>query len=668
MRTSTQRLRSFAVGLSLSLLAVATWAQSDRDIGAVYLPDGSALQLTRIPAGSFSMGSAVTVVDSEADEQVPHTVVIGTDYFLGTYEVTKGQWEAVMGTRPWEENASYLDDPNSPATNVSYNDAQAFLAALNQIALDTAQGDLALSLPTEAEWEYACRAETQTRYYWGDDLSETFILGNAWFEANTVLMSTAYERPVGQWQANAWGLYDMSGNAREWCQDYYSATYYSVSPSLDPTGPDTGTKRVLRGGGWYDGAEICRSACRRSDTPDRRRGLYGFRILTRYDGLPVPTPSPTPTPTPSPIPTPYPSHEFTFTEGLEGWTAFQWPPFSAPGFFTEWGDPGVLGMTATNNEDLVGIWHSPPFEFYAANDGPTLNDTILLQIPKVDGTRIFQVSGRILTNEADPTLVPEVRLRQTALNSQHSDLLSVFSYYDGAYSPTPQGKEYTLYFIPPKTSRVFNCEFDLLGFIPEDSPSAQVMLDWMEVRVAPDNLLHEARLERSYDFTTGTNGWQFYTLEGTFDPASGTYDSDNSRLGIKPADNPNFQFGFWSSTTDPDNNVYIEPGRLYYANFQVGSDIEDPDLVPTFRLRLNTSLFRACQLTTVASTGTAENSPTPGHSRLYTVFLSPGIGVGQYLLSSFDLLAEPGVETLQPGGSVYLERVDIYSVPDDLVE
>jgi formylglycine-generating enzyme required for sulfatase activity len=174
--------------------------------------------------------------------------------------VTQAQWEAVM-----ENNPSRFQGWNHPVENVSWNDVQEFIRRLK-----TKKWDERYRLPTEAEWEYACRAGTTTRYSFGDDANS---LGrHAWHEDN----SRGETHPVGRKEANAWGLYDMHGNVREWVLDWFDD--YSSAGTPDPGEPSPGGSRVYRGGGWNDGARLCRAASRSWGVPDSRRGDLGFRL------------------------------------------------------------------------------------------------------------------------------------------------------------------------------------------------------------------------------------------------------------------------------------------------------------------------------------------------------------------------------------------------------
>jgi formylglycine-generating enzyme required for sulfatase activity/tRNA A-37 threonylcarbamoyl transferase component Bud32 len=207
----------------------------------------------QILEGHFMMGS----VNGEAGEKPVHPVKIGP-FEIGKYELTQEQWQSVMGMNP-----SKTKGANLPVENVSWNDAQEFIKKLN------AENDgYTYRLPTEAEWEYVCRAGSTGDY--AGNLNEM-----AWYSSN----SDNQTHPVGQKKANAWGLHDLHGNVWEWCNDYYDESYYRKSPSVDPSGPSTGTDRVGRGGSWYDKAFSLRSAHRGNAVPDYHDDLLGFRLV-----------------------------------------------------------------------------------------------------------------------------------------------------------------------------------------------------------------------------------------------------------------------------------------------------------------------------------------------------------------------------------------------------
>ena len=238
----------------------------------IMLPGDVPLVLTHVPAGVYRRGRTPNEQDSMEREEPRHQVTLTQDFYMGKYPVTQAQWEAVMDSWPAAPpSEEYGASDDHPAYFVSWEDAQAFIAALNAHISETDQGPATVRLPTEAEWEYACRAGTITRFYWGDDPDYREIDEHAWYLGNE---DTAM--PVGLKTPNAWGLHDMSGNTFEWCQDWYDT--YPSGPVTDPTGPDAGSFRVGRGGAWHRGALFCRSAFRGSFAPDVRQNYLGFRV------------------------------------------------------------------------------------------------------------------------------------------------------------------------------------------------------------------------------------------------------------------------------------------------------------------------------------------------------------------------------------------------------
>ena len=229
---------------------------ADKEI-SVDLASGVKLEMVLVPTGEFLMGTP----GNSGDEQ-QHRVRISNPFYLGKYLVTQEQWEAVMGSNP-----SHFKGPQNPVEDVSWDDCQQFLDKLNA---KPRSGRGKFQLPTEAQWEYACRAGSKTRYCFGDE--ESGLGEYAWYNAN----SGNKTHPVGEKKPNAWGLYDMHGNVWEWCQDWYDGGYYAKSPMDDPAGPATGSDRVIRGGSWDGGARFCRSAYRYFDESGGRGGL-GFR-------------------------------------------------------------------------------------------------------------------------------------------------------------------------------------------------------------------------------------------------------------------------------------------------------------------------------------------------------------------------------------------------------
>jgi formylglycine-generating enzyme required for sulfatase activity len=230
------------------------------------------MKLTLIPAGEFQMGS-----DARDCEKPHHLVKISKLFYLGVYEVTQQQYEKVMGARPWQGKDSVKEGADYPAVFVSHDDAVEFCRRLSK------QEGVEYRLPTEAEWEYACRAGTSTAYSFGDD--EAKLGQYAWYEKNAWLRDEKYAHRVGQKLPNRWGLYDIHGNVWEWCQDWY-APYGSEKVVSDPLGPAQGEYRVLRGGSFCYRTSYVRSAFRRINLPVNRFFNVGFRAARTYNVSP----------------------------------------------------------------------------------------------------------------------------------------------------------------------------------------------------------------------------------------------------------------------------------------------------------------------------------------------------------------------------------------------
>jgi formylglycine-generating enzyme required for sulfatase activity len=214
-----------------------------------------------IPEGSFTMGSPTGESGRDSDER-QHPVTISKPFYLQTTEVTQKQWAQVMGSNP----SSFKDcGDGCPVENVSWDDAQEFIRRLNQKG-----GGKGYRLPSEAEWEYACRARSTGAYWFGDE--EARLGEYAWYSLN----SENKTHPVGTKKPNAWDLFDMHGNVWEWCQDWYGE--YPTSQVTDPTGPEAGEHRVLRGGSWFSYAGGVRSEGRGGDGPGGRIIGIGFRV------------------------------------------------------------------------------------------------------------------------------------------------------------------------------------------------------------------------------------------------------------------------------------------------------------------------------------------------------------------------------------------------------
>lgn len=229
----------------------------------VILPGNVPVEFVLIQPGTFIMGSPSDEVGRHPDEGPIHKVTITKPFYFGKYEVTQQQWETLM-----EENPSlFKGNPNHPVERITWNEAQAFIAKINNLGIGT------FRLPTEAEWEHACRAGTQTRYWWGDDPAYQEVYQTSWFNPIT----HAQTRTVGGKKPNPNGLYDITGNVWEWCQDWKAP--YTEEDQVDPKGPADGKLKVFRGSSWYDEPDMHRSANRHGHAPDERYSTIGFRLV-----------------------------------------------------------------------------------------------------------------------------------------------------------------------------------------------------------------------------------------------------------------------------------------------------------------------------------------------------------------------------------------------------
>jgi formylglycine-generating enzyme required for sulfatase activity len=222
------------------------------------------MELARIPAGEFLMGSAEGDQSAYDSEKPQHRVRITKPFYLGVTPVTQEQYEGVMGQNP----SQFKGEPQRPVERVSWEDAVEFCHRLSEREGQTYR------LPTEAEWEYACRAGSQTKWCFGDD--ESKLTEYAWYRAN----DGGTTHPVKQKRPNAWGLYDMHGNVWEWCHDWYGT--YTGDAATDPQGLARGLHRVVRGGSWDGDASYCPAACRSRDGPSHRSRNLGFRLARQF--------------------------------------------------------------------------------------------------------------------------------------------------------------------------------------------------------------------------------------------------------------------------------------------------------------------------------------------------------------------------------------------------
>ena len=239
---------------------VAQTSVTNSDNITIPVKDGISIDMVRVEAGTFTMGATPEMKNPFDDEKPTHQVTLTNDYYIGKYEVTQALWKAVMGNNPSKHKGD-----NLPVEQVSWNDCQEFISKLNK------KTGRIFRLPTEAEWEYAARGGNKSRgyqYSGSNNLSDV-----AWYDNN----SGSKTHAVGTKQANELGLYDMSGNVYEWCQDWKGK--YSSSSQVNPTGANSGSDRVCRGGCWYYAARLCCSSYRSDDNPYSRRKYVGFRLV-----------------------------------------------------------------------------------------------------------------------------------------------------------------------------------------------------------------------------------------------------------------------------------------------------------------------------------------------------------------------------------------------------
>jgi outer membrane protein assembly factor BamB len=249
------------------------------------------MKLVRVPAGEFLMGSADIDPGRREDEQPRHAVRISNAFYMGVYEVTQGEFEAVMGTNPsafsravmLKDSPAELDCSRFPVDGITWHDAVEFCRRLSDSQAEKRAGRV-YRLPTEAEWEYACRAGTTSVFHFGDTLSSSQANFNGNYPFGDAAQGPFLKRTttVGSYKPNTFGLYDMHGNLHEWCADRFDRDYYRNSPSTDPQGPDKGTSRVIRGGDWYSDGRDCRSAFRYADIPDGTFYALGFRVVCEH--------------------------------------------------------------------------------------------------------------------------------------------------------------------------------------------------------------------------------------------------------------------------------------------------------------------------------------------------------------------------------------------------
>jgi len=239
------------------------------------------MEFVLIPSGSFRMGSPESEKGRDgAGGEIQHTVTLTHPVFMQTTEVTVEQWQSLMGKKLIGRRKGAKD---APVTKVSWKDSQKFIKKLN------AKGEGVYRLPTEAEWEYACRAGSRTAYSWGNKMdcnmamyaNKTGKTDTCKLYIESLKLTPKKPAPVKTYAPNPWGLYDMHGNVWEWCQDWFE-TYHGAD-AIDPQGPRKGTHRVKRGGSWSSSAYGCRSANRALEHPSSRMSNTGFRLVKQAD-------------------------------------------------------------------------------------------------------------------------------------------------------------------------------------------------------------------------------------------------------------------------------------------------------------------------------------------------------------------------------------------------
>jgi formylglycine-generating enzyme required for sulfatase activity len=257
----------------------------------------------RIDPGEFQMGVPDGEKDASGDDIPRHPVTITKPFYLGKYHLQRGQFQSFVKAKEYQtegekagdsstwQKVSFEQTDKHPVVCVNWNDATAFCQwldgkARNQVRRELGSGEWHVMLPTEAQWEFACRAGTDTPFHFGEKLNgiQANCDGNVPYgteEKGPFLKGTT---PGGKYAANRWGLHDMHGNAWQWCQDTYDAEYYVKSPIKDPTNQKKNEdRRVLRGGSWFSTATSCRAASRDKNIASYRNSRVGFRVALRQD-------------------------------------------------------------------------------------------------------------------------------------------------------------------------------------------------------------------------------------------------------------------------------------------------------------------------------------------------------------------------------------------------
>ena len=261
--------RLFCLSLVVALASHLPIQAQDKEDSPKNFTNSIGMKFVWIPPGSFVMGSPKEEKERGGDE-TQHKVTLTKGFYMGVYAMTQEQWKEVMGNNP----SNFKGEKKLPVESVSWNDCQEFIKKLRENDKDKK----AYRLPTEAEWEYACRAGTTTPFHFGETIStdQANYNGNGTYGNGKKGVYREKTTPVGTFAANTWGLHDMHGNVWQWCQDWYGE--YPQNDLIDPQGPKSGQSRVLRCGSWGNAPDFCRSALRFRFSPGDRSIGCGFRV------------------------------------------------------------------------------------------------------------------------------------------------------------------------------------------------------------------------------------------------------------------------------------------------------------------------------------------------------------------------------------------------------
>jgi formylglycine-generating enzyme required for sulfatase activity len=259
--------------------------QTTKTEQAKALANSVGIRFVLLPPGTFTMGGSESDYERRVNEQPAHEVVLTQPFYLSTHLVTQAEYQAVLKHNPSRFHIGDGGGPTHPVESVSWNDATEFCRLLSEMP-DERRARRKYRLPTEAEWEYACRGGTATSFSHGESLAAA----QANFDASrgdnpaAITRTTPGTTPVGTFPANMYGIFDMHGNVWEWCADWYDEAAYKETALRDPVGPSTGKFRVLRGGSWKNGADRCRAAYRNALAPHQRDSATGFRVVMYTEG------------------------------------------------------------------------------------------------------------------------------------------------------------------------------------------------------------------------------------------------------------------------------------------------------------------------------------------------------------------------------------------------